>query len=192
LPSVTYARLTRPAIGETTRVNSRLSSTARSAASTAATWAVASCANFERHRVLGAQTLGALQFRGGALHGRARSHQLGAQTIDFGEERTVIDLKQRVALADDGAFLEAYGRDVAGDTGTDVDRLDGLEAAGELIPLGDLAIDHRGNRDLRRPLRGRLRRGPGATRRDDSNEGNERQRQPQAEPDVRHPAKTMC
>ena len=121
LPSVTMARPTRPVIGEVTCVNSRFSSAARSAASTAATCAErflrerrAAIVLFVRHRVLGPQPLGAAQLRVGALHGRARARQLGPQPIDLGLERTRVDLEQQVAAADHGAFGEAHRRDEAG------------------------------------------------------------------------------
>ena len=86
LPSVTSARLTRPAIGEVDarefeielhRAQRRLGG--RNLRRRFGRERRAAIVLLERHRVLGAQPLGALQFAGPALHGRASAHQFGAQ-----------------------------------------------------------------------------------------------------------------
>ena len=167
---MTIARPTRPSIGDVTRVNSRSSSAARSAASTAATCAAdssrergAALVLLVRHRVLAGEPAGALELRLRAANRRARSVQLGAQPIDFGLERTRVDLKERIAAPDDRAFLEAHGGDVPGHARTDGDRVHGFEPAGELVPLGDVLRSYFGDRHLRgRRLTG-LSRGASAT-----------------------------
>ena len=148
LPSVTIARPTRPSIGDVTCVNSRFSSAARSAASTAAALRRrllrerrASIVLLFRDRVLGAKPLGALQLGVGALTRGARASELGAKTIDFGLERARIDLEERIASSDDGAFLEADRGNETGDARPDFDGIDGLQPAGEFVPLGHVALD---------------------------------------------------
>ena len=91
------------------------------------------------HRVLRGEPPGAIELGLRAPLGRSRALQFGAQAVDLGLKGARVDLEQQVALADQGAFAEPDVRDVAGDAGTDLDRVDGLEAAGELVPLGDLA-----------------------------------------------------
>ena len=81
-----------------------------------------------RHRVLGLQPLGALQFRLRALDSRLRAVQLGAQPIDFRLERTLIDLEQQLPAADDGAFVEVQRLDVARHTRPDRRRCRRLRA----------------------------------------------------------------
>jgi hypothetical protein len=70
------------------------------------------------------------------------------KTIDLRLKWTRIDLEQEVATLDDGAFGESHGGHVTGDARPDGDRVDRLQAAGEFIPLGDLARDDVRDRHL--------------------------------------------
>src|SRR3954470_7281392 len=71
-------------------------------------------------------------------------------------ERARIDDVKQIAGADDRAVLELYAIDEAADAGTDLNLLDRLEAAGELVPVGDGPFDRLRHRHRRR-RRGRLR-----------------------------------
>ena len=86
----------------------------------------------------------------GALTRGARASELGAQAIDFGLERPRVDLEQQIAAADDGAFVEPHRGHETGDARPDFDGIDGLQPAGEFIPLGHVAFDDAGDGDLRR------------------------------------------
>ena len=90
------------------------------------------------------------------------------------------------------AFLEADGGDEAGDAGTNRDGVDRFEAAGHLVPFGDVTGDDLGDGDLRRRRVGRLRgrvRAAGKKEQhredDEHREGDIRQRIPEAERVVR-------
>ena len=58
-----------------------------------------------------------------------------------------VDDEQDLVLLDDLAVLEADLLDIARDPGADLDPLHRLEAAGELVPLGELAGQRLGDRD---------------------------------------------
>jgi hypothetical protein len=73
-------------------------------------------------------------------------------------ERTGVDDIEQVARLDEVAVLELDGFDEAADPGADLDFLHRLEAAGELVPIGDGPLGRLRNGDWRRPGRG-LRRG---------------------------------
>jgi hypothetical protein len=62
---------------------------------------LAAIALFLRHRVLAAQPLGSTELAVGALHRGARAIELGLQPIDFGLERSRVDLEEQVAAVDD-------------------------------------------------------------------------------------------
>ena len=133
LPSVTIARPTRPSIGDVTlrefevqlrrpergldgcRLRRRLLREGR-----------ASVVLLFRDGVLGAKLLGSLELGRCTLPGGAGASELGAQTIDFGLERTRVDLEERIAASDDGAFLEPHRGNQTGDARTDFDGIDRL------------------------------------------------------------------
>ena len=170
MPRVTSARLTRPSIGETTFVNSRSSSAARSAAATASYLrgrfsggGGAAFALLERHRVLGRQPVGAALLRAGAVARRRGLRELGAQAGNLRLEGAIVELEQDLSLTHQAAFLERHGRDQSGDARPDADGLHGLEPAGELVPLGDVARDGRGRGHLRKWWRPFLRSALGRT-----------------------------
>ena len=117
-----------------------------------------------RDRVLGGQPFRALEFGGGALNRGAGAQQFGAQAIHFGLKRPRVDHEQQVAARDDRAFLEADRGDVSRYPRPDGDGVDGLEAAGEFIPFGQVARDHLGGRHLGRRRGGGLCRRPRARR----------------------------
>ena len=83
--------------------------------------------------------------------------QLGFGLRQLGAVRTRIDHEQQVAFVHDAAFGEVDALDVAGHARADFDALDRFEAAGELVPLGDVALQRCGHRNLGE-LRGRRRR----------------------------------
>ena len=60
-----------------------------------------------RHRVLAGEAAGALAAPIAPRTVARAAVQLGAQPIDFGLERTGVDLEERIAAPDDRAFLEA-------------------------------------------------------------------------------------
>ena len=154
LPSVTSARLTRPAMGDRTAVQPRLSravSTAASAARTAATLlatgagpAVELLAGDGLHLY---QLFGAAHLALGQVRRSARLLQLGLRPIEVGLVRAGIDLEEHLALADLAALGERHSPDVARDPGPDLDLVHRLEPAAELVPLGDVALEHRGHAD---------------------------------------------
>jgi len=76
--------------------------------------------------VLGAQLLGGLELGRCTLPGGARTSELGAKTIHFGLERARVDLEERIAASDNGAFLEPYRGNQTGDARTDFDGIDRL------------------------------------------------------------------
>ena len=53
-----------------------------------------------------------------------------------------------MSLLDEAALSEGNGGDQSGDARPDADGLNGLEAAGEFIPFGDVAADGRRGGDL--------------------------------------------
>ena len=59
-------------------------------------------------------------------------------------ERTRIDLEQEIAGLDLLAVGEVHLVEVAADAGPHLDRLDGIEAAGVLVPLDDLLRERAG------------------------------------------------
>ena len=77
--------------------------------------------------------------------------------------------EQQVALGDERAFAEVHRLHRAGDARADVDALDGLEAAGELVPGRDLAADDGGDRHRHGSRGGRRRLGAGVLQ---SNQGD--------------------
>src|SRR5205814_4642601 len=85
----------------------------------------------------------------GALHGGVGARELGAQAIDFGLERTRVDLEQEVAFVDHRSFIEANGGDESGDARTNGDGVHGLEAGGEFVPFGNVVRNDFGDADLR-------------------------------------------
>ena len=90
------------------------------------------------HQFLGALVVGLVQ------HDlRLGAHHVGLGGIDGELERPLVDGEQQVALLDGAAVAEMHLVDVAGDAGPDLDALHGLEAAGELVPLGDAAGERR-------------------------------------------------
>ena len=156
-PSVTSARLTRPLIGERTSVHSRLSR------------AVATVRLRRPHRGLalglagGARIVLLLGDRldrdqpPGPVHIPRRQLGAGPGDLDLGLRprqlggvRPGIDLEEDLALADFLSFLEGHPADEARDPRADFHRVHRLEPAGELVPLVDLALGHRGDGDGRR------------------------------------------
>ena len=173
LPSVTMARPTRPSIGEVTRVNSRFSSAARSAASTAATCAVDSCANdgaalvlLVRHRVLGgaAARRAAARSRRAAPSARARASSARRRSTSAWNGRGSIWNSRSPRCGRWRLRRSARPTTKPGDARPDRHGVHGFEPAGELVPLGDVAGDDFRDRDLRRRRLGRLRRGARAGR----------------------------
>ena len=135
-------------MGETTLVNSRSSSAARSAAATASTRAAASAAAPARRSRSSSEMAFSVDSRSArrcsdAARSRAarRLRELGAEPRDLRLERPVVDLEEHLPLPDQAAFLERDPGDQARDARPDRDRLHGLEPAGELVPLGDVARD---------------------------------------------------
>src|SRR4051812_4409085 len=72
-------------------------------------------------------------------------------------ERARIDDIKQITSADDRTILELYAINEAADAGTDLNLLDRLEAAGELVPFGDSPFDRLCHRHRRRRRRGDLR-----------------------------------
>ena len=180
LPAVTSARPTRPLMGERTRVHSRLSRAVATAACAACTVAAPRSAAagpvvelLLRDRVAGGQLLRSLQATRGQRGGAVRLDQVGLGARQLGLVGARIDLEQHVPLAHLLARGEGHALDVARDARPDLDRLDGLEAADELVPFGDLALLDGGDADRRavaapsapEPARGRGSQRPAPRRR---------------------------
>ncbi|MGY4449522.1 hypothetical protein ACVWZR_004182 [Bradyrhizobium sp. i1.3.1] len=95
-----------------------------------------------------------------SLHLGTRVGQLAVRLLGHRLERARVDDVEQVALMHDRAVLELDGVDEAADTGAHLHLLDRLEAAGELVPIGDGALDWLGNGHRRGRwgggLRGRL------------------------------------
>src|SRR5205823_4849993 len=111
----------------------------------------------------------------GALHGGIRARKLGAEAVDFGLERTRVDLEEEVAFVDHRSFIEANGGDESGNARTDGDGVHGLEAGGEFVPLGDVVRDDFGDADLRWRRRSAGLRGDARAGLNERNEKHERE-----------------
>src|SRR5437870_1755567 len=85
--------------------------------------------------------IGAGDFGAGALNGGACAEELRAQAIDFRLKRARVDLEEEVAASHDGAFGETDGGHIPRHARPDGHRIDGFEAAGELVPFSDVASD---------------------------------------------------
>ena len=162
---MTRWRLTRPAIGAITWVNSMLSLAAFSSA-------------FGLHlggmrRLQGLAALiddgfgdgtgldqgqRAIEFAFGEFGLGARIGQLAVGLLGDRFERTGIDHVEQIAGLDEGAVAELDAVDEAADAGANLDLLDRLEPAGEFIPIRDGALHRLRDGDRRRRGRGRLRR----------------------------------
>ncbi len=154
LPSVTSARLTRPAIGDRTSVHPRLSravSTAASAARTAATplacGAGPAVELLARDGLHVHQLLGAGHLARGQLGRGARLLQLRLGAVELGLVGPGIDLEEHLALPDLSPLGERQALDVARDAGPDLHVVHRLEAAAELVPLRDVALEDGGDAD---------------------------------------------
>ena len=143
LPTASRRYDTRPAIGAVTRVNERLSSCVCTVASAAARSAAA--CSFAAIAHLGVGLAHELRFdeRFRALELRVRVRELRLRTRDLGfcvrELRRIrprVDHEQELALLHDLAVVEVHGLDRARDPRPHLDRVDGLEAAGIVVPVG--------------------------------------------------------
>ena len=94
----------------------------------------------------------------GKLRLGARVRKLAVRLLGDGFERTRIDDVKQVAGMDHVAVAELDIGDEAADPGTDLDLLDRVETPGELVPVGDGALDRLGDRDRRSSRGRRLRR----------------------------------
>ena len=86
---------------------------------------------------------------------------LGRGTLDLRRERRRVDGDQQIAFPNQSAFAEVHRLHRAGDARTNVDPLDGFEAARELVPGRNVAGDDGGDGDRRGDRRGRRRRAAG-------------------------------
>jgi hypothetical protein len=109
-----------------------------------------------RDRVLLEQPRGPLLVGGRELELGSGALPLGGQALDLGLERPGVDPEQRRAGFDAAALVEMHGFDVAADARAHFDRLDGLQPAGEFLPLVDRPHRHRRDRHFRRRRRGLL------------------------------------
>ena len=100
-----------------------------------------------RDRVAGGQHLRSVQAARGQRGGAARLREVGLGARQLGLVGARIDLEQHVPLAHLFARGEDHALDVAGDARSDLDGVDGLEAADELVPFGDLALLDGGDAD---------------------------------------------
>ena len=163
------ARPTRPAIGASTRVNSRFSSAARSAASTAVDLrrrlggdAGAAIALLARHRVLGRQPLGAALLGAGAIARRRRPARSSARSRSTSAWNGRVDLEQQSPWRDQAPSVNDTVEISPETRGRTATVLHGFEPAGELVPFGDVAGDGRGGGDLRQRRRRAWSATPGA------------------------------
>ena len=84
---------------------------------------------------------------------RLFEHRLGASDVRL--IGTLVDDEQRVTCAHDRAFHEGDALHETRNARAHLDGIDRLEVSGELLPVGNLALDHRRDGDLWR--RGRCR-----------------------------------
>ena len=106
------------------------------------------------------QLLAALEVALGERDARLGRRDLRLGALDLGRVGRGIDGDEQIALLDQRAFAEMHGLHRAGDARADLDALDRLEAAGELVPDRDVALlDHRdrNRRRLRRRCGRRVR-----------------------------------
>ena len=166
LPTLTRCRLTRPVIGASTWVNSTLSCAAFSAPSACVSAACAACNAWRRWSTTCSETAlvwtrvrprSSSRLASSTLARASASWPL-ACSADRLERPRIDDVKQ-VAGMDHVAVLELDTVDEAADAGADLNLLDRLEAAGELVPIRDGPFDrlrHRHRRRRRGGLRLRL------------------------------------
>ena len=164
LPTLTRWRLTRPVIGASTWVNSTLSCAAFSAPSATRLGGVrrlqgltALVDDLFGDRAGLDQVQAAIELALGKFDLGARIRKLAVGLLGDGLERAGIDDVEQIAGMDHVAVLELDAGDEAADPGADLDLLDRLEPAGELVPIGDGALDRLRDRHRRR-RGGRLRR----------------------------------
>ena len=92
------------------------------------------------------QGAGSLRFTLCQRRSRAGALQLRLHPSQLGLIRPRIDLEQDLALLHLSPFGEGHPSDVPGDPGADLHLIHRLEPAGELVPLGDCLLGHRGHR----------------------------------------------
>ena len=147
LPAVTMARDTRPAIGDVTRVNERLSFAASSSAPAAASRALAtaafaaSCSYSSRDVAFCASSRSARSAyeRARPSSAAARSRSAVSRSTSAWNGRGSI-LKEQVARSDSRALDEPDGIDVPADPRPNRDVMDGFEPAGEVGPVVELCV----------------------------------------------------
>jgi hypothetical protein len=64
--------------------------------------------------------------------------------------RALVDGEEEIALVDDRAVAKGHRGEIAGDACANLDEVDGLEAADEIVALDHLLHDRLGDRDRRR------------------------------------------
>ncbi len=96
------------------------------------------------------QAEAAIELALGELHLRPCIRQLAFRLRRHRLEWTRVDDIEQVALMHDGAVLEFDRVDEAADPRTHLHLLGRLEAPGELVPIGDGALDRLGDRHRRR------------------------------------------
>src|ERR1700722_9830449 len=109
--------------------------------------------------VLSEQALGTGMPGGRIVELRLRALDLGVEALDLDLKRARVDLEQHLSLADSGPLDELYRVDEATDARPHLDGVDGLQLAGELVPVmqgpsNDLGDGDRGRwrRSIRRGL----------------------------------------
>ena len=129
---------------------SRAVSTAASAARTAATLfacALVRLSNSSREMACTFTSFSArATSRCGQVGGGARLLELGLRPLQLGLVRPAVDLEQHLALPDLSPLRERHPLDVARHARPDLDLVDRLESAAELVPLGDVRAGAPGRR----------------------------------------------
>ncbi len=110
-----------------------------------------------RHRLALHQVGIALLLDLGEVEGRLRLGDAGLHLVDLGLVGRLLDHEEQLALLDLAAFLEIPLLEEAFHAGTEVDRVDRLDASGEVEAGGDVLLRHGHDTDGRRGrLGGRL------------------------------------
>ena len=92
------------------------------------------------------QARSALQFAGGVRQAGLRSDHLGFGAVHLRSVGGWVHRDQQVALLDQRAFAEVHGLHGARDAGAHIHALHGFEPAGELVPQGDVFLQHGSHR----------------------------------------------
>src|SRR6266851_686769 len=73
---------------------------------------------------------------------RPRLRKIALQTVYFRLEGARIDLKQKITLPNNRAFLEMHALQIAGNARANLDRVDCFKSPGELVTIAQLLANY--------------------------------------------------